>query len=325
MNIYFPSYQGISYGIKTIIAAIDAYPSRVLTVIKFQHPSEGGFTPFSFAVLFLGSDTIGQMTALINIRGTATGYTGTGSSFYKKMIECLERHDIFVLEYYPDETKSFIKKIPNLGLGHRQRFDKVAWEDFFITEIITDTFSEWANKLQKKENIEKVEKTISEEMSDIADDNDVNSEHYENIRDALLNISEPLAKSYVQIKRDIADTKRISWAGTAHEIREIVATLLRILAPDNKVKEQSWYKNDANSSNPTQKQRVKYILQQNQAGSKESEAINLIVDLEELISNIVRATYSRASDAAHRHKSREEVNRILQYFEVFIQDLLKLK
>jgi hypothetical protein len=141
---------------------------------------------------------------------------------------------------------------------------------------------------------------------------------------ALLGLSEPLAKSYVQVKIDLEDDSRSSWVGTAHEIREVLANLLRILAPDEKVISQTWYRQEEKTTGPTQKQRVRYILQENGAGSKEKEVIELVTKLEEMIGDIVRATYSRASDAAHRFKTRKEVARIVKYFDAFANDLLDL-
>lgn len=142
---------------------------------------------------------------------------------------------------------------------------------------------------------------------------------------ALSRLSEPLANSYIQVKMDLEDSSRSSWAGTAHEIREVLSTLLRILAPDEKVTVQKWYRQEEKTSGPTQKQRVRFILQENGAGSKENEVVELATKLEEMIGDIVRATYSRASDAAHRFKNRKEVIRIVKYFDVFAIDLLDLE
>jgi hypothetical protein len=144
------------------------------------------------------------------------------------------------------------------------------------------------------------------------------------IYDALLQISEPLANSYAQAKEDLEDTNRLSWAGTAHEIREVLSTMLRLLAPDDSVKSRSWYKQEPNTSGPTHKQRVRYILQERNAGSKELKVTEKISLLDEMIEELVRDTYSRASDAAHRYKPRDEVKRIVDYFEVFAKDLLNL-
>lgn len=141
---------------------------------------------------------------------------------------------------------------------------------------------------------------------------------------ALLEKSESLANSYAQVKIDIESDNRFSWAGTAHEIREIVATLLRILAPDKVVISQSWYKPEPNSSGVTQKQRVIYILKSRNSGSNEKEVLEQITGIEDMIGNLVRSTYSRASDAAHRFKERQEVIKILRYFDAFAYDLLNL-
>ncbi len=141
---------------------------------------------------------------------------------------------------------------------------------------------------------------------------------------ALLSLSETLANSYLQVKIDIQNDSRLSWAGTAHEIRQMLSTLLEILAPDTTILEQSWYKQEPQTKGPTQKQRVRLILDRRSAGSKEKEVLEQVTTMDELIGNIVRATYSRASDAAHRFKAKGEVSRILRYFEAFSHDLLNL-
>lgn len=142
---------------------------------------------------------------------------------------------------------------------------------------------------------------------------------------ALRGISPSLANSFLQIKHDLQDPNHLSWAGTAHEVRELLVTLLRILAPDEEVVRQPWYKTIPNTKGPTHKQRVQYILQQRKAGSKEVNVAQQIDVLEERISALIRSTYVRASDAAHRFKPREEALRLFKYLEAFLYDLLDLK
>lgn len=142
---------------------------------------------------------------------------------------------------------------------------------------------------------------------------------------ALFGISESLGNSYMQVRSDLDDPTRTSWAGTAHEIREILATLLRLKAPDSEVKAKPWYRPEPNTSGPTQKQRVRYILQELGGGSKQVEVAEQISMIEDKIGDLVRATYSRASDAAHRMKGRTEAKRLLRYFEAFAHDLLNLE
>lgn len=145
------------------------------------------------------------------------------------------------------------------------------------------------------------------------------------IREGLISISESLGRSYVQVYHDIQDNSRTSWAGTAHEVREIISNLLRQLAPDAEVMQQDWYKPVQNTSGPTQKQRAKYILRLRNAGSNEQEVVEQVAKLDDMIASMVRSTYSRASDAAHGHKDRHEVLRILRYFEAFAYDLLDIQ
>lgn len=145
------------------------------------------------------------------------------------------------------------------------------------------------------------------------------------IYQALRELSEPLANSYAQAISDIHDPKRQSWAGTAHEIRETLRGILEILAPDSKVKSQSGWQLEKGTNGPTQKQKVLYILRQRKAGSKEEEVVRQVDAVEERVGTLVRAIYSRASNAAHSSKDRLEVTRILRYFEAFAHDLLDLE
>lgn len=137
-----------------------------------------------------------------------------------------------------------------------------------------------------------------------------------------------LAHTYAQVKIDLDNQDRLSWVGTAHGIREVLRGILDHLAPDNIVKEQEWYKQETKTTKPTHRQKVKYILQEQDAGSNKKKVYSKIDELDKLlegfISGLVRDTYSRASDASHRFKEKKEVERILRYFEAFAHDLLGL-
>jgi hypothetical protein len=146
----------------------------------------------------------------------------------------------------------------------------------------------------------------------------------QDIYDSLAAIEQRLADGYAQAYADLADPSRVSWAGTAHEIRELLATCLRLLAPDNAVKQKPWYEPESQDGRPTQKQRVRFILESHHAGSHEREVTEQVDLIEERVGNLARSTYGRASDAAHRGKRRSEARRILNYFEAFAHDLLDL-
>ncbi len=145
------------------------------------------------------------------------------------------------------------------------------------------------------------------------------------IHEALADISQPLADSYSQVYLDLADPDRVSWAGTVHEVREVLSRMLRTLAPDKDVKAQPWFTPESGNEKPTQRQRAKFILKMRGAGSNESELVEKNLDLVDAkVEALVRSTYNRASVAAHGTKGRTEVVRILRYFEAFTHDLLDL-
>jgi hypothetical protein len=137
-------------------------------------------------------------------------------------------------------------------------------------------------------------------------------------------VSEPLASKYDQVKLDVETTDRLSWSGSAHEIREVLRGLLETLAPKEAVATEPWHVQDESTSGPTPKQRIRYILRTRGSGSKEQKVAEQVDVMEDKIGDLVRATYTRASDAAHRTKDRREVRRIVRYFEAFAHDLLDL-
>lgn len=151
-----------------------------------------------------------------------------------------------------------------------------------------------------------------------------NSDYDKDVYDALRKISDMLAKGYLQAYQDIQDPKRLSWAGSANEIREVLSHLLRTLAPDDKVTKTSWYKPEANTNGPTRRQRVKYIMKIRETSSNVEKVGDSIEVLYDKISKLVSDTYSRASEAAHISQNQQEVIRIIKYFEAFARDLLDI-
>lgn len=144
------------------------------------------------------------------------------------------------------------------------------------------------------------------------------------IHQALSGVSLSLAGSYAQVKSDLQDTDRTSWAGTAHEIREILRGILELLAPDTELTTQPGFQLEKGATSPTQKQKVVHILRKHNAGSKEEEVAKQAIFIEDRVGNLVRAMYSRASNAAHTSRDRKEVIRILNYFEAVAHDLLNI-
>ena len=145
------------------------------------------------------------------------------------------------------------------------------------------------------------------------------------LQKALADISPALGNSYLQVLDDIEkSSSRISWAGTAHEIRELLVQMLRTLAPDSLVTVSPGYKQEPQTSGPTQAQRVTFILQNKRSSTDGKAMLKKLTKLDETIADLVREFYGRASDAAHRHKDISEVRKLLRYFEAFAHDILDL-
>ena len=148
----------------------------------------------------------------------------------------------------------------------------------------------------------------------------------DDISKALLKFNPVLADMYIQSQLDLKNNTRISWAGTAHTIREVLVGILRELAPDSDVMKQPGFKLEKDQSKPTHTQRAMYILKQRNASSNEQAVVRYAEEMDDWIASLVRASYSRASDAAHRrYQDKNEVQRIMKYFEAFARDLLDIR
>jgi hypothetical protein len=144
-----------------------------------------------------------------------------------------------------------------------------------------------------------------------------------NIINGLANISESLSAGYQQVYQDLSDGTRISWRGTANELREVLRELLEILAPDAAVKKAKWFAQDPKTEGPTQEQRAKYILEQRALNKTQAPVIQeTLTTVEESIARLVRKTYKRINNASHTQQDQEEIKNILNYFNLLIKELL---
>ena len=145
---------------------------------------------------------------------------------------------------------------------------------------------------------------------------------YRDVAIALRKQSALFESSFLQIVRDLGEEGRLSWVGPAHELRELLRQLLEHLAQDDAVIQRPWYTLDTGAHGPTQRQRVRFILEERAKSSKQQRVAEQVALVEERVASLIRDTYGRASDAAHRGTDRDEVRKILQYFIAFLGDLL---
>jgi hypothetical protein len=131
-----------------------------------------------------------------------------------------------------------------------------------------------------------------------------------------------LSDRYVQACRDIADRGRLSYHAPMHDLRDILAAVLRDLAPDEDVRRQRWYKQEPDTDRPSQAQRARYILES--LRERGSSAVKVASEAIETLSALTRSAYGRAS-VAHVKASREEATQIMRYVDALLSDLLGVR
>lgn len=132
--------------------------------------------------------------------------------------------------------------------------------------------------------------------------------------------------SYKQAIFDLAGSEpKFSYRGTATELRESLRETLDHLAPDSNVTGEAGFKFETDQTKPTMKQKVRYILKQrevNETMRAPTEKSTEMVD--ELLGQIARATYSRASLSTHLKTTKAEVLKVKRCVDLVLHELLEI-
>jgi len=134
------------------------------------------------------------------------------------------------------------------------------------------------------------------------------------------------AQSYRQGLKDLDSTEeRFSYRGPAAEFRECLRETLDLLAPDQKVNQESWFKLEPNCSGPTMKQKVRFVLSYRGKNKTQRSLAEKSVDLiESLCGEITRGVYERACVSTHVQTTRQEVAQMKRYLDAVLFDLLEI-
>lgn len=146
------------------------------------------------------------------------------------------------------------------------------------------------------------------------------------IIDTLVLIVPTAGFSYEQALLDISQAKdRVSFRGTANELRESLRETLDHLAPDAEVTKEPDFRLESGQNRPTMKQKVRFILKSRGHGeSKRGTTEKTAQLIEELFGQITRAIYDRASLATHKKSERDEIQKIKRFVDVVLLELLEL-
>ncbi len=154
------------------------------------------------------------------------------------------------------------------------------------------------------------------------------------IIETLQRISPPTAQSYIQVLNDLYSNNRISYRGTAGEIREVLREVLDKLAPDKDVESSPGFKFEKDKDNskaltkPTMKQKARFILKSRGIPSgaikTPEDAVGIV---EESIASLARSTYNRGSIGAHTERGIEkaEIKQLKMYVDTVLCELLALQ
>jgi hypothetical protein len=122
---------------------------------------------------------------------------------------------------------------------------------------------------------------------------------------------------------DLYSPQRISFRGTANELREALRETLDHFAPDKEVVKQQGFVLEKGLNKPTMKQKVRFILTArglSRTASKVSEeSVNVV---EERFPSLVRAIYNRSSISAHINSAKSEVLQLKNYVNSVLAELL---
>jgi uncharacterized protein YidB (DUF937 family) len=140
----------------------------------------------------------------------------------------------------------------------------------------------------------------------------------------LEQMSPVAAASYAQALLDLSDRARLSWRGTAAELREALREAVDKLAPDSEVEAQPGYVPQKDANGPTMSQKVQFILRsRGKTKAAVGAAADTVASIEERVGKCVRSIYTRSSASTHGRADREEVLAIKRYVSAVLAELLE--
>lgn len=133
------------------------------------------------------------------------------------------------------------------------------------------------------------------------------------------------AASYQQSLLDLQGPARMSYRGTADELRETLREVLDKLAPDADVMKSEGFAPEKGRTTPTMRQKAKFIMKSRDLPTKViSSAEDALSRMEDSAGVLARSVYDRGSLASHVEVSRREVMQLKLYVDAILGDLLQI-
>lgn len=145
------------------------------------------------------------------------------------------------------------------------------------------------------------------------------------ILDTLTKMLPVTGASYEQALLDIAKGQRVSWRGCATELREVLREAIDHLAPDDKVLGSPGFQLEEGRTQPTQKQKVRFILRARKSNSTSvAVAEGSLNTVDESIATLARSTYTRGSASTHATTDASEIRKLKRYVDALLAELLEI-
>jgi Predicted pPIWI-associating nuclease len=131
--------------------------------------------------------------------------------------------------------------------------------------------------------------------------------------------------SYRQALADLSNRGRISFRGTANELREALREVIDELAPDEDVMGVKGFRLVSGQTKPTRKQKVRYILKsQGVSGTGRGAPERAVELIEELVTSFATSTYDRSNVTAHVASARRDFMQLKMYLDGVLAELLQI-
>jgi hypothetical protein len=131
--------------------------------------------------------------------------------------------------------------------------------------------------------------------------------------------------SYEQALLGITQGKRISWRGSATELREVLREAIDYLAPDDKVLGSPDLQLEQERTLPTQRQKVRFILRARKSNSASvAVAEGSLNTVDESVAALARSTYTRSSASIHASADASEIRKLKRYVDALLAELLEI-
>jgi len=132
------------------------------------------------------------------------------------------------------------------------------------------------------------------------------------------------ARSYEQTLRDITQGNRVSWRGTAAELREVLREVMDHLAPDDQVMASPGFQLEDGQRRPTQRQKVRFILRARRSSSAAvAVAEGSLSTVDEAVASLARTTYTRGAVSTHTATDGPEIRNMKRYVDALLAELLE--